>query len=349
MELLLKTGRLAAILAISVPAVAGLLVLPASALAQPAQRSGPVTKPLTPPPFRSVAPYARPSGQPAQLSRIQVPSFVAPPLSKPAPAAQHWGSSRYDLPSRPVQPPVGVSSSYGYRQQGTANNVYRGHSGPGNYGGYGSHRSPAPRVYGSGWAYSPGYRWGYRYPSIGWTVPLLGAGAIALTYAGSRWYWDQSVWYQPSSTGYMVSAPPIGAIVPSLPAGYASIIYNGVPYFYSGATYYVEVPGQGYRIVTPPSELPPLSAYPDSATVQTFPSAAPGAAYPFPDLAVAPLAGQSTSQFYSDRADCSRWASGQSGYDPSQAQTNDAMAYERAGAYRDAEASCLRGRGYEVR
>lgn len=212
------------------------------------------------------------------------------------------------------------------------------------------------RSHGSRWAYSPGFRH-YRYPSIGWTVPLLGVGALTLAYAGSQWYWDRGVWYQPSPAGFIVAAPPNGALVPTLPPDYASIIHNGQPYFYSQGVYYVEVPGQGFRVVPPPGDLPVIAepAFNPPAVVGTQPqlgSQPPlGTQSPLaslPDLHVIPQAGQTTSQLFSDRARCSQEAAAQTGFDPARNPAADAQLWERAAIYRQYESGCLQSRGYAV-
>lgn len=259
---------------------------------------------------------------------VNGPGYALPP-SRPG-WQSHHSAPAYSPPAVVIRPPA----VYGgvYRQP---------------YGGawHGPAVAPSP------WFYSRGFRHGFVYPRLGVSVPVLGAGALVLGYAGARWYIDQGVWYQPASGGYVVTTPPIGAIIPSLPPNYAAIVYGGVPYYFASGVYYVEVPGQGYRVVPAPDNLPPVAALAPPS------NPAPGSGLPpapqlnsgIPELQVTPRAGQTTTQYFNDRSECARTASELSGFDPAQPLVGDARSWEQAGTFRQYESSCLVARGYDVR
>lgn len=69
-----------------------------------------------------------------------------------------------------------------------------------------------------------------------------------------------------------------------------------------------------------------------------------------PELFAYPRNGQSQEQQSRDRYECHKWASGQSGFDPTQPLGGVAAseADARRGDYQRAEKTCLEGRGYSV-
>jgi hypothetical protein len=85
---------------------------------------------------------------------------------------------------------------------------------------------------------------------------------------------------------------------------------------------------------------PPLPGQGAMAAPPTVPPPAPGER-----LIVYPKNGQSAAQIASDRAECQRWATGQTGYDPAHAAPDDS----RWSDYQRADAACLEGHGYTVR
>lgn len=261
---------------------------------------------------------------------VNGPGYALPP-SRPGWQSYHSGPG-FSPPAVVIRPPA----VYG--------GVYRQPYGSG-WHGPGVGVSPSP------WFYSRGFRHGFVYPRLGVTVPVLGAGALVLGYAGTRWYVDQGIWYQPGGSGYIVAAPPIGAIVPSLPPDYAAIVYGGVPYYFASGVYYVEAPGQGYRVVPAPDNLPPVAAVapPSNPAPASGPPPAPQQNSGMPELQVIPRAGQTTTQYFNDRSECARAASELSGFDPAQPLAGDARGWERAGTFREYESSCLVARGYDAR
>lgn len=300
---------------------------------------------------------------------VAAPAQVAPPL----PRITHGNGNnglRSAFPSMPAPTytaqhhrPVTGSALHNFGRPSNYDNrvpVYSGNHG----GGYRdarvhshAHTNHSQHHGAARWNYSAGFRpHHHRYPTIGLTVPALAVGAAALSYSGARLYFDRGIWYRPNALGnYIVTAPPYGAIVPVLPYDYATINYGGVPYYYGNGIYYTEVPGQGYAVTPAPQGLPPVSGngyepIPGSqGSTQGGLSGDSLALAQLPDVQIAPRADQSSAQLFSDRADCSRWAAGQSGFDPARGRPSDAQGWQNAKAYRESELSCLQARGYEAR
>ena len=94
----------------------------------------------------------------------------------------------------------------------------------------------------------------------------------------------------------------------------------------------------GYEVVDPPG------AGGDQAATTTQPP-------PSDDLYIYPQSGQSDEQQANDKYECHKWASSQSGFDPTQSAggvSPDQAAAKRAD-YDRAMRACLEGRGYSVR
>jgi len=153
---------------------------------------------------------------------------------------------------------------------------------------------------------------------------------------GGRYYYSGGVWYAPRGGGFVVIGAPIGVFVPVLPPFYTTLWVGGSPYYYANDTYYVWSADQnGYQVVDPPTD--------ESATTTQPP--------PSDDLYIYPQSGQSDEQQANDKYDCHKWASSQSGFDPTQSAggvSPDQSAAKRAD-YDRAMRACLEGRGYSVR
>lgn len=313
--------------------------------------------------FRHVAPRAevqyvqRPSHMIAQMPAQRVIPATPPVINHRAPGhVQSYGNHQGYGNHR------GYGTNQGYNQtpafgtafgapygtgQGRGYAEPRGH----NYGTAPSYVRPyvrpyiadVPRLGPPRWHFPNGYGLHRGYPSPGLSFPSLGPGHLALGFGGARWFFDRGVWYRPGSAGYIVAVPPYGLMTPVLPPTYASIDYAGVPYYYDNGVYYTEQPGQGYLVTPPPSGLPPIAANADGSAVVS------SSLSTFNELQVSGLSNQSSVQYFSDRADCSRWASEQSGFDPVRNPPNDEQTVQRAQSYRNAEMNCLRARSYEVR
>jgi hypothetical protein len=153
---------------------------------------------------------------------------------------------------------------------------------------------------------------------------------------GGRYYYSGGVWYAPRGAGFVVVGAPVGFFVPVLPPFYTTVWVAGVPYYYANDTYYTWNAGQnGYEVVAPPSDQ-------GATTTQPPPS---------DDLYIYPQGGQSPEQQANDKFECHKWASSQSGFDPTQSLggvSPDQVAARRAD-YQRAMRACLEGRGYSVR
>jgi hypothetical protein len=168
------------------------------------------------------------------------------------------------------------------------------------------------------------------------SVPVGGSWVAAR--GGGRFYYSGGVWYAARGPGFVVVGPPIGVFVPVLPPFYTTVWVAGAPYYYANDTYYTWVADQnGYEVVDPPGV-----ADPGATTTQPPPS---------DDLYIYPQSGQTEEQQSNDKYECHKWASTQSGFDPTQSLggvSPDQVAAKRAD-YQRAMRACLEGRGYSVR
>jgi hypothetical protein len=185
------------------------------------------------------------------------------------------------------------------------------------------------------WVLDNRFHHDHYYPAPGSHVAVLPAGRIDVRFGPDRLFFQGGVWFRPVGREYVVVAPPFGVAVPVLPPAYATLWIGGSAYYYANGVYYANAVGApGYVVVAPPPHA-------DQATVQAAPVAR---AAPAGELIATPRNGQPQHQVFTDRAECARWATGQSGgYEPSQPRSGDAAGYRRA------ETACLEGRGYTVR
>ena len=186
-----------------------------------------------------------------------------------------------------------------------------GHAGAaygGHAGGYGGYR---------GGSYG-GYRGGY-----GWHGGYYGGWHGGWGCCGWGWGWG--------GLG-------LGLYFATLPLYYQTYYWGGVPYYYADNTYYIYDPNaKQYQTVAPP----------DGLQAQT--EAAGGGAASGPssgsELIAYPKNGQTADQQSKDKYECHKWASGQTGYDPT---TGGAAPAAKRPDYMRAQAACLEGRGYSV-
>lgn len=183
---------------------------------------------------------------------------------------------------------------------------------------------------------------GYRGPgatqvSHGWNGGLAPSRPIganrAITASRGHTPWGRPGW----GGGYYGRYPyyhPYYGFVGWLPPYYATYWWGGVPYYFADDTYYLWDANVGqYQVVPPPPAAEESSSAADSG-----------------DLYVYPNSGQSPEQQSADRYECHRWASDQTGFNPT--KPNGGVSPESAAqardAYRRAEGACLTGRGYSV-
>jgi Family of unknown function (DUF6515) len=188
-------------------------------------------------------------------------------------------------------------------------------------------------------------RYGHNhfYPNRGVVVGAVPGRPVVFDRPGGRFYYSGGVWYAPRGPGFVVVGAPYGVFVPVLPPYYTTVWVGGVPYYYSDDTYYMWDPSQnGYEVVAPP----PGDAAAGATTDAPQPPPPQG-----DQMYVYPQNGQSTEQQASDKYECHKWASSQTGFDPTQAGGGvppDQLDALRAD-YRRAMVACLQGRGYSAR
>ena len=130
------------------------------------------------------------------------------------------------------------------------------------------------------WVLDDRYHHNHYYPSLGYSITILPAGNIAVSFRSGRFFFHSGVWYQPAPAGYIVVRPPAGVVVPLLPPAYATVWIGGVPYYYANDIYYVQAPG-GYAVAAPPMEAmqgavaqpqSPLAPPPPAGAAQSAPA-----------------------------------------------------------------------------
>lgn len=191
------------------------------------------------------------------------------------------------------------------------------------------------------------YHMDHTYPARGNSVRALPSGHVPVyDRARNPYYFHGGVWYRPNGGRFVVVGPPIGVFVPVLPAYYTTVWFGGFPYYYANDTYYNWVPAQGqYEVVDPPAGA---DTNPNDNTANDAPATEPAAAAG--ELYTYPKNGQTAEQQEQDRYECHRWASDQSGFDPTQNLGAGAPPDSTKRAqYQHAMTACLEGRGYSVK
>lgn len=191
---------------------------------------------------------------------------------------------------------------------------------------------------------APSYRAspGYGYAGAGRLAPGRYVPGSAFRYG--HWnggYWNGGFWpgvYWGSNFAWFL---------PVIPAFAAAYYWNSIPYYYYNDVYYTYDPSaSGYVVTSPPpaQDAPP----PDTSAASAADTSGNSNYAPNPSgvpansgsaaLYAYPRNGQSDEQQSTDRQECARWASGQTGTDG----TGTSMDYQRA------LTACLQGRGYSV-
>lgn len=138
------------------------------------------------------------------------------------------------------------------------------------------------------WVFDDRFHHNHYYPSIGYSLSVLPAGNVAVTFRNGRFFFHSGVWYQRVGPSYLVVRPPPGIVVPVLPPAYSTVWVGGVPYYYANDVYYVQRP-DGYAVATPPME--PIGS---SAAQAPSPPAPP----PQPAVSAAPPAPSAPGSWY---------------------------------------------------
>lgn len=174
------------------------------------------------------------------------------------------------------------------------------------------------------------------YPVRGGLVGAVPGRAVVVERPGGRFYYSGGIWYAPRGPSFVIVGAPIGAFVPVLPPFYTTVWVGGFPYYYANDTYYAwRDADNGYEVVEPPGGA-------QGASTEAPPS---------DDLFIYPQRNQTADQQANDKYDCHRWASSQTGFDPTQSGGGvppDQSQAKRA-EYQRAMRACLEGRGYSVR
>lgn len=226
------------------------------------------SRPSAAPP-RSVAPV--PNRQQAAPRQQTEPRQQAAPFSRqpemnrpsPAPRPESINGGSRNFGNHDLSRNITVHENVNVR---TPN--YRGHENVNVYhtGGY---RGFHPYYY---HPFRPSY-WGANWHPIGFFLNSLAAGAVALSIANHRYYYDDGCYYVPSAGGYSVVPPPVGAIVSYLPEGYETTMVGNDTYYYYGGAFYVNI-DQGYQVVdAPPGAVitqVPVGAIEQNVNDETF-------------------------------------------------------------------------------
>jgi hypothetical protein len=128
-----------------------------------------------------------------------------------------------------------------------------------------------------------------------------------------------------------------GLFFDALPLYYSTYWWDGSPYYYGNDNFYQWNGSVGqYETVRPPQNLAS-----QVATTQSLENVV---------LFAYPKNGQTSAQQATDRIECQRWATDQSGIEPSPAggTVPAAGSSARRRDYLRAESACLEGRGYSV-
>ena len=181
------------------------------------------------------------------------------------------------------------------------------------------------------------YNHNHYYPPRGYAVGALPRGYVTVNYRGGPYYYHQGVFYRPGGGRFVVVRPAIGLFVPILPPFYTTLWFGGVPYYYADDVYYRwRTDRRGYEVTDPPA----------GANSGAEPSPAPQS-----DLFIYPKNGQNEDQQARDRYECHSWASGQSGFDPTQplGGVTENQSSAKRDDYQRAMTACLEARGYSVK
>jgi hypothetical protein len=104
------------------------------------------------------------------------------------------------------------------------------------------------------YAYHPyhPYYWGPSWHPIGFFAATLAADAFYFSIANQPYYYDDGVYYEPTTGGYTAIPPPVGAIVNTIPDGYETVQVGDDYFYYYAGTFYIGTDQGGYQVVTAP-------------------------------------------------------------------------------------------------
>ena len=170
----------------------------------------------------------------------------------------------------------------------------------------------------------------FHFHSIGHHVSVLPHLHTRLFVGGLPFFYFSGIFYERSGSNYIVVNAPIGAVVTTLPTGFIGFSSGPSTYYYVNDTYYNwNEPRQVYIVVNKP----------DGAE-QAIEEATEGR------LVIYPNDNQDAEQQAKDRYQCHRWATTESGIDPTEEDVTHNS--EEKSVYRRAISACMTGRDYTV-
>jgi hypothetical protein len=175
------------------------------------------------------------------------------------------------------------------------------------------------------------------YYDRGYELHAIPHDAYEVHHRGNDYWYDRGHWYRRHNGVSVVIAAPIGAFVPLLPLYYSTIWWGGVPYYYANDTYYTwDDDEDAYEVVDPPEGLEGGSILPPQNGENLF---------------VYPKNGQSADQQATDRYECHRSAADQTGFDPTNVDSDMSASVleSKRSDYMRAQSACLEARGYSVK
>jgi len=85
---------------------------------------------------------------------------------------------------------------------------------------------------------------------------------------GTRYYYDDGIYYGYAGGDYVVVNPPVGAVVSTIPPDFQPVVINTTTYYTNNGVYYVYT-SHGYQVVSPPV---PASVSTQNAVTVNVPS-----------------------------------------------------------------------------
>ncbi len=148
-----------------------------------------------------------------------------------------------------------------------------------------------------------------------------------VTHNGRTYFYNEGRFYRQSNGLYFTISAPLGAIIPALPYGFVSVGIGTNRYFYSEGVYYRKA-STGYVVIEEPVEAQTVLA--SNGTDK---------------LIIYPAAGQSEEQKSQDKYECYEWASVETNFDPTDANSDASLGED----YKRAMSACLEARDYVVK
>lgn len=195
-------------------------------------------------------------------------------------------------------------------------------------------RPPAPPK--PGYVYDTRHRHNHYYPPQGHVETKAPVVSRIIKYRNESYHYHNGVWYRPYGSRFIVVLPPAGILVPVLPSYYTTVWFGTVPYYYAGGVYYNWQPEyRSYAVAEPPPEQQVRENLNGGGSDSLF---------------IYPKQGQSDQQQAKDRYECHRWASDQTGFDPTEqgGSVPEAQHASKRADYHRAMKACLEARGYSV-